>query len=235
MHLHALQVNSLFIDEPEAVLVACILKALDVPEDVYRLGRTRAFFKAGQFALIERVMHSGTTPEEVAAITTKLASLLEVRRNADVLATQLAQRVESYIKEVESHRGKIAEATDVLEQAVDNAQERKSQLERRAYECGMDEAAYVAATKRAVDDCRAKLEWAKMKAEAVGVNVDASAEMGMAATCTASAEDALQAREGETDALETLKSVIASQEQVSSDAIDKCAVAVYYNLLTFFA
>lgn len=43
-------------DESEATFVSCVLWAFGVPEDAYKLGRTRVFFRAGQLQHIQQIL-----------------------------------------------------------------------------------------------------------------------------------------------------------------------------------
>lgn len=51
------EIETLYKNESEMVFVASLLFALNIPEDTYKLGTTRVFFKNGQLAIVDRILN----------------------------------------------------------------------------------------------------------------------------------------------------------------------------------
>ena len=51
------KVQHLFTGDSEVVLIACLLRAFSISPELYRLGRTMVFFRPGQLARLENILH----------------------------------------------------------------------------------------------------------------------------------------------------------------------------------
>jgi myosin heavy subunit len=98
------KVQHLFSSDSEVVLIACLLRALNISPDSYRLGRTMAFFRPGQLANLEgalaRGMSGGITGpgKEQAENDTirRIEDLHALNQRAATVARKLESKVTEY-------------------------------------------------------------------------------------------------------------------------------------------
>ncbi|CAN0308740.1 unnamed protein product, partial [Hapterophycus canaliculatus] len=79
------EADKLFKGEPETALIASILWAFEVPSEVFRLGRTRVFFRAGQISTLQKILNE-TGPEKGPWIFQRLQEALASRHEAKAAA-----------------------------------------------------------------------------------------------------------------------------------------------------
>ncbi|CAN0342915.1 unnamed protein product, partial [Ectocarpus sp. 12 AP-2014] len=83
----AAEAEKLFEGEPETALIAAILWAFEVPSEVFRLGRTRVFFRAGQISTLQKILNE-TGPEKAPWIFERLQEALANRHKAKAAAEE---------------------------------------------------------------------------------------------------------------------------------------------------
>eukprot|EP00903_Cladosiphon_okamuranus_P011132 g10508.t1 len=91
---NAAEAETLFAGEPETALIAAILWAFEVPSEVFRLGRTRVFFRAGQISTLQRILNE-TGPEKAPWIFGRLQEALANRHKAKASAEEAQAAVTS--------------------------------------------------------------------------------------------------------------------------------------------
>eukprot|EP00752_Nemacystus_decipiens_P008749 g7810.t1 len=82
---NTVEAEKLFAGEPETALVAAILWAFEVPSEMFRLGRTRVFFRAGQISTLQKILNE-TGPENRPWVFRRLQEALTHRRKAAAAA-----------------------------------------------------------------------------------------------------------------------------------------------------
>ncbi|CAN0252584.1 unnamed protein product, partial [Ectocarpus fasciculatus] len=107
---NAAQAEKLFEGEPETALIAGILWAFEVPSEVFRLGRTRVFFRAGQISTLQKILNE-TGPEKGPWIFERLQQALANRHKAKEAATAAQAAVESAL-------AAVTEAQEVTSNAI---------------------------------------------------------------------------------------------------------------------
>lgn len=100
----------------DITLIACILWAFDVKRDLYKLGRTRVFFRAGQFEKIEQILQS--TKEGVGArgdeLVRRIIESSTFKTKADKLAAELVSTIKDKQEDIEKTRTQVAEALKLI-------------------------------------------------------------------------------------------------------------------------
>ncbi|CAM9142326.1 unnamed protein product [Ectocarpus sp. 6 AP-2014] len=96
---NAAQAEKLFEGEPETALIAGILWAFEVPSEVFRLGRTRVFFRAGQISTLQKILNE-TGPEKGPWIFDRLQQALANRHKAKKAAKEAEAAVDSALAAV---------------------------------------------------------------------------------------------------------------------------------------
>ncbi|CAM9144262.1 unnamed protein product [Ectocarpus sp. 12 AP-2014] len=96
---NAAQAEKLFEGEPETALIAGILWAFEVPSEVFRLGRTRVFFRAGQISTLQKILNE-TGPEKGPWIFDRLQQALANRHKAKEAAKEAKAAVDSALAAV---------------------------------------------------------------------------------------------------------------------------------------
>ncbi|CBJ30507.1 conserved unknown protein [Ectocarpus siliculosus] len=96
---NAAQAEKLFEGEPETALIAGILWAFEVPSEVFRLGRTRVFFRAGQISTLQKILNE-TGPEKGPWIFDRLQQALANRHKAKKAAKEAKAAVDSALAAV---------------------------------------------------------------------------------------------------------------------------------------
>ncbi|CAM9467577.1 unnamed protein product, partial [Ectocarpus fasciculatus] len=91
---NAAEAEKLFAGEPETALIAAILWAFEVPLEVFRLGRTRVFFRAGQISTLQKILNE-TGPEKGPWIFGRLQEALANRHKAKAAADEAKAAVKS--------------------------------------------------------------------------------------------------------------------------------------------
>ncbi|CAM9178970.1 unnamed protein product, partial [Hapterophycus canaliculatus] len=91
---NAAEAEKLFAGEPETALIAAILWAFEVPSEVFRLGRTRVFFRAGQISTLQKILNE-TGPEKGPWIFERLQEALANRQKAKAAAEEAKAAVDS--------------------------------------------------------------------------------------------------------------------------------------------
>eukprot|EP00903_Cladosiphon_okamuranus_P006607 g6454.t1 len=91
---NAAEAEKLFTGEPETALIAAILWAFEVPSEVFRLGRTRVFFRAGQISTLQKILNE-TGPEKGPWIFERLQEALANRHKAKAAAEEAKAAVDS--------------------------------------------------------------------------------------------------------------------------------------------
>ncbi|CAM9653889.1 unnamed protein product, partial [Chrysoparadoxa australica] len=90
------EAEKLFAGEPETALISAMLWAFEVPDDAFRLGKTRVFFKAGQIATLESILQAASEGRgewimerlEIAHANYKKAQALAAAASADIAGLQ---------------------------------------------------------------------------------------------------------------------------------------------------
>lgn len=106
----------------QITLIACILYAFHFTSDLYRLGRTRIFFRAGQFELIDRILK---TPKESfdqhsKQIIERIHQASEFKNEADKMARDLSEIIKSKQQGITNCRVKVLKAIDQINNAPPN-------------------------------------------------------------------------------------------------------------------
>lgn len=108
----------LFREESDVVFIASLLYALDVPEDSYKLGTTRVFFKNGQLAVVNRLLNTEFDPLH---LKSKMEQALEIRKQSKGIVQRLttaAQELDAIISsknaDIMALQGHIDDALDDL-------------------------------------------------------------------------------------------------------------------------
>ncbi|CAM9932796.1 unnamed protein product [Scytosiphon promiscuus] len=107
---NAEEAEKLFEGEPETALIAAILWAFEVPSEVFRLGRTRVFFRAGQISTLQKILNE-TGPEKGPWIFKRLEEALANRHKAKAAA----EEAKAAIAEVEP---RVTEAQEETTKAI---------------------------------------------------------------------------------------------------------------------
>jgi myosin heavy subunit len=89
------QVGELVAGASESVVIACILQAYSIPDDIYKLGRTKVFFKAGQFSVIRDLLQSVEllSASQRQEVSHKISELLQASHSANEIVETLSQRI----------------------------------------------------------------------------------------------------------------------------------------------
>eukprot|EP00903_Cladosiphon_okamuranus_P015046 g13919.t2 len=82
-----LEAEKMFEGEPEKSLVAAILWAFDVPPEAFRLGAKRVFFRAGQIAVLHKILNE-TPSDKIPWVLSRLRLALANRRMARIAAEE---------------------------------------------------------------------------------------------------------------------------------------------------
>eukprot|EP00752_Nemacystus_decipiens_P009414 g8417.t1 len=106
---NAAEAEKLFAGEPETALIAAILWAFEVPSEVFRLGRTRVFFRAGQISTLQQILNE-TGPEKAPWIFGRLQEALANRHKAKAAAEEAKAAVDSAEREVVKAQEETAKA-----------------------------------------------------------------------------------------------------------------------------
>ncbi|CAM9539979.1 unnamed protein product, partial [Ectocarpus fasciculatus] len=117
---NAAQAEKLFEGEPETALIAGILWAFEVPSEVFRLGRTRVFFRAGQISTLQKILNE-TGPEKGPWIFERLQQALANRHKAKEAATAAQAAVESALAAVTEAQEMTSKAIGAEENDEDGA------------------------------------------------------------------------------------------------------------------
>lgn len=103
-------------------LIACILWAFDVKRDLYKLGRTRVFFRAGQFEKIEQILQS--TKDGVGArgdeLVRRIIESSTFKVKADKLVAELISTIASREEDIRNSRIQVSEALKLISDAPVN-------------------------------------------------------------------------------------------------------------------
>jgi myosin heavy subunit len=78
----AKEVEQLFEGHPEETLIASLLYAFNIPQDVYQLGRTKLFFKSGQLDALDRILSTDFEAQKD-DIMNRLQAALTARRDCE--------------------------------------------------------------------------------------------------------------------------------------------------------
>jgi myosin heavy subunit len=99
----------------ESVVIACILQAYNIPNDIYKLGRTKVFFKAGQFSVIRDLLHSSETMSaaEKQEISNRITELLQASQAANDIVSRLNERLVHFEKSLKA-------VSDMVKQRLGN-------------------------------------------------------------------------------------------------------------------
>lgn len=84
-------IRDVFAASDDSILICCILQAFGVSEDIYKLGRTMIFFKAGQLAFLNRLLNN-KSDIDAKDIKTKAESFLRSINEGLQLVTELQSR-----------------------------------------------------------------------------------------------------------------------------------------------
>jgi hypothetical protein len=111
--------ESLVKSTEQITLIACILWAFDVKNDLYKLGRTRVFFRAGQFELIDRILQSAKDGfgNKVEELVQKIHQAAGFRKQADKMVHDLNAVVETKQREVLAAHQKVGLAIEQINNA----------------------------------------------------------------------------------------------------------------------
>lgn len=102
----------------DALLIAALFQAHNVPEDAYRLGTTMAFFRPGQLATLETLL-SFTSTANSAAYSTHIASVIE----------QTIMNFQQTMKESKSMHNELNELLEVLSELDHRQTKLRGQLQ----------------------------------------------------------------------------------------------------------
>lgn len=80
----AKEVEQLFQGHPEETLIASLLYAFNIPQDVYQLGRTKLFFKSGQLEALDRILSTDFLAQK-ADIMKRLEEALTARSDCEAM------------------------------------------------------------------------------------------------------------------------------------------------------
>ncbi|CAN0100971.1 unnamed protein product [Scytosiphon promiscuus] len=106
---NAAEAEKLFAGEPETALIAAILWAFEVPSEVFRLGRTRVFFRAGQISTLQKILNE-TGPEKGPWIFERLQEALANRQRAKAAAEDAKAAVDAAETAVEAAQEETTKA-----------------------------------------------------------------------------------------------------------------------------
>jgi len=104
-------------------LIACILWAFEVKRDLYKLGRTRVFFRAGQFEKIEQILQStkdgvGSRGDE---LVRRIIESSTFKTKADKLVSELMSTIANREEDIMNSRSQVSEALKLISEAPVNA------------------------------------------------------------------------------------------------------------------
>eukprot|EP00903_Cladosiphon_okamuranus_P006316 g6191.t2 len=111
---HAAEAEKLFAGEPETALVAAILWAFEIPSEVFRLGKTRVFFRAGQISTLQKILNE-TGRDKGPWIFERLKEALASRHEAKAAAEQAQAAVRSADEAVKGAEEETANAMEANE------------------------------------------------------------------------------------------------------------------------
>ncbi|CAN0287711.1 unnamed protein product, partial [Ectocarpus sp. 8 AP-2014] len=117
---NAAQAEKLFEGEPETALIAGILWAFEVPSEVFRLGRTRVFFRAGQISTLQKILNE-TRPEKGPWIFDRLQQAMANRHKAKKAAKEAKSAVDSALAAVMEAQEMTTKAIGVEQNDEDGA------------------------------------------------------------------------------------------------------------------
>eukprot|EP01038_Epipyxis_sp_PR26KG_P010564 gene10564-14190_t len=90
------QVEHLFQGENEKIFMACLLKAYDIPTEVYKLGKTMVFFKPGQLSRLELLLKSdnNNSPESIKQLIKKIQDSLFLSKSVMSSINNTSNKIE---------------------------------------------------------------------------------------------------------------------------------------------
>lgn len=91
------EIQPLFQNESEEVFIASLLYAFDIPPEIYQLGRTRLFFKAGQLDVLEKMLTTDYESKKDEIISRIRVALQERKKCEETI--QLLKNLESELQE----------------------------------------------------------------------------------------------------------------------------------------
>lgn len=113
------KVKHLFGDDEDSdvLLISSLFKAYRIPSNAYRLGVTIAFFRAGQLAMLEKMLSTLPTAMEEQRIASEIEEMVRrfhTVRNEIVKADNLLGSANEYISELERKQQRIRQAMLLL-------------------------------------------------------------------------------------------------------------------------
>lgn len=78
-------IEELFHNETEEVLIASLLYAFDIPSEIYQLGKTRLFFKAGQLDVLEKMLNTDYQSKQEEIIQKIKETLFERKKCEEII------------------------------------------------------------------------------------------------------------------------------------------------------
>ncbi|CAK9250732.1 unnamed protein product [Sphagnum jensenii] len=108
--------STLVSSTEQITLVACILHAFEVKRELYKLGRTRIFFRAGQFELIERILQATREgfKEKQGELIKKITEAANFRKQAEKMIVDLTAVIAKKQQEITHAHERVKTAIDQI-------------------------------------------------------------------------------------------------------------------------
>ena len=114
-------IDSLFGNEREELLVACLLEAFGLPHDSYKLGKSMVFFREDQLELIDKLLDGpGDSTEAQLALFSLISEKLHSAREAYEIADRVENEVEDLLNAISSVRSAAQKLHERFEQVEAN-------------------------------------------------------------------------------------------------------------------